>query len=164
MSKALYAGSFDPPTNGHMDVVKRASGMFAEVVVGVTENTEKTPMLSPAERVELLKTLTSGIRNVSVEKFSALTVDFAGARGCSILLRGIRSVTDFEYELAMAIANRKLGGIETLFLPSSPEFAFLSSRLIKEAAKFGGDIADFVPACVVRAFKDRGLFGNPAAE
>ncbi len=155
MKNALYAGSFDPPTNGHIDVIRRAAALFDEVIVGIASNAEKTPMFSVAERIALLKPLASPRGNVKVEAFDMLAVEFAKSRRCTVLLRGIRTLTDFEYEHAMAVANRQIGGIETLFMPSSPEFAFLSSRLIKEAEKFGGDVAGFIPENVAKAFSAR---------
>lgn len=153
MTKALYAGSFDPPTLGHLDVLRRGSALFDHVLVAVAENSEKTPLFSAEERVGLLRPHAASLPNASVASFRSLAVDFAREQGCTALLRGIRTLTDFEYEHAMALANRRLGGLETLFLPSSSEYAFLSSRLIKEAGRFGGAIETFVPPNVAVAFR-----------
>jgi pantetheine-phosphate adenylyltransferase len=155
MSRALYPGTFDPPTNGHMDVVRRAAKIFEKVVVAVAVNIEKSPVLTPEERIDLLETLTSDLPNVSVARFEGLAVAFAREQDCKVILRGIRTITDFEYEYAMAMTNRRLGRVETLFLVSSEEFAFISSRLIREAASFGGDISPFVPPPVKDAFIEK---------
>ena len=153
MAKALYAGSFDPPTNGHLDVIRRTALLFDEVVVGVAENIGKTALFTAEERVELLRPHAKPLGNVTVDRFETLVVEFAKLHSCTVLIRGIRTLTDFEYEHAMALANRRLGEVETLFLPSSSEYAFLSSRLIKEAGRFGGDISTFVPPNVQEAFR-----------
>jgi pantetheine-phosphate adenylyltransferase len=152
MKRALFPGTFDPPTNGHLDILRRASALFDEVIVAVAMNPEKNPVLQPAERVRLLEEISKDLPNVRVTSFEGLAIDFAREEACTTLLRGIRTVTDFEYEYAMAIANRKIGSIETMFLVSSEEYAFLSSRLIREAAVFGGNIAPFVPPAVEKAF------------
>lgn len=152
MKKALFPGTFDPPTNGHVDIIMRASALFDEVIVGVAVNTEKRPVLTADERVEVLRRICSGLPNVRIAGFTGLAFEFANSNGCSALLRGIRTVTDFEYEYAMAVANRKLGNVETIFLVSSEEFAFLSSRLIREAASFGGDVSSFMPPEANEAF------------
>jgi pantetheine-phosphate adenylyltransferase len=155
MAHALYAGTFDPPTNGHLDVIHRASSLFEAVVVAVAVNIDKSPLLSVEERVGLLEELTSGLGNVKVEHFDGLAVSFAKDKNCKVLIRGIRTVTDFEYEYAMAMTNRRIGGVETLFLVSSEEYAFISSRLIREAATFGGDISPFVPPPVKKLFVEK---------
>ncbi|MHC4600517.1 MAG: pantetheine-phosphate adenylyltransferase [Planctomycetota bacterium] len=155
MANALYAGTFDPPTNGHLDVIHRASSLFESVMVAVAVNLEKSPLLSVEERVGLLKELTADLGNVQVEHFDGLAVSFAKDKGCKVLIRGIRTVTDFEYEYAMAMTNRRIGGVETLFLVSSEEYAFISSRLIREAATFGGDISPFVPPPVKKLFVEK---------
>ncbi len=152
MTRALFTGTFDPPTLGHVDVIRRAAGLFDEVLVGVAVNMEKSPVLSSDERVSLLETVTAELQAVSVRSFDGLVVDFARESGCHVLIRGLRTVTDFEYEYAMAMANRRLGGLETFFLIPSEEYAFISSRLIREAASFGGDVSSFLPAEVNAAF------------
>jgi pantetheine-phosphate adenylyltransferase len=152
MRRALFPGTFDPPTNGHLDILRRASALFDEVVVAVAVNPEKNPVLDAKERMRLLKEISKDLPNVKVTRFEGLAVNFARRESCSVLLRGIRTVTDFEYEYAMAAANRTIGNVETLFLVSAEEFAFLSSRLIREAASFGGDISHFVPPGVEKAF------------
>ncbi|MHC5079338.1 MAG: pantetheine-phosphate adenylyltransferase, partial [Planctomycetota bacterium] len=131
--------------NGHIDVIRRAKNLFQGVVVAVAVNVDKSPTLTVEERVQLLEELTADMPNVSITEFNGLAVNFAKEKECQVLVRGIRTVTDFEYEYAMAMTNRRLGGVETLFLVSSEEFAFISSRLIREAASFGGDISPFVP-------------------
>jgi pantetheine-phosphate adenylyltransferase len=153
MKRVLYAGSFDPPTFGHLDVMQRVSDLFDEVIVGVAENTDKHPLFTVEERVGLLAPHAAELSNVRVESFSTLVVEFARSHDCTALVRGIRTLTDFEYEHAMALANRQLGDVETIFLPSSTKYAFLSSRLIKEAGKFGGEISHFVPRNVEKAFR-----------
>lgn len=155
MSRALYAGTFDPPTNGHLDVIRRASALYDEVVVAVAVNPDKSPLLSAEERVGLLETICAGLKNVKAVRFEGLAVDFARREGCTVLLRGIRTVTDFEYEYAMAVANRRLGKLETLFLIPSEEHAIISSRLIREAAAFGGDMSQFLPPEVEKVFVPR---------
>ena len=152
MTCALYPGTFDPPTNGHLDVIHRASSLFDAVVVAVAVNIEKSPVLTVEERVGLLGELTADLKNVKVMHFDGLAVAFAKQHSCKVLIRGIRTVTDFEYEYAMAMTNRRIGGVETLFLVSSEEYAFISSRLIREAASFGGDISPFVPPQVKKIF------------
>ncbi|MHC4779842.1 MAG: pantetheine-phosphate adenylyltransferase [Planctomycetota bacterium] len=152
MTCALYPGTFDPPTNGHLDVIHRASSLFDEVVVAVAVNLEKSPILTIEERVGLLQSLVKDLPNVKVQHFNGLAVSFAKQHSCKVLIRGIRTVTDFEYEYAMAMTNRRIGGVETLFLVSSEEYAFISSRLIREAASFGGDISPFVPPQVKKVF------------
>jgi pantetheine-phosphate adenylyltransferase len=155
MTSALYPGTFDPPTNGHLDVIHRASSLFESVVVAVAVNIDKSPTLSVEERVGVLEELCGKLGNVIVQHFDGLAVSFAKQKGCQVLIRGIRTVTDFEYEYAMAMTNRRIGGVETLFLVSSEEYAFISSRLIREAASFGGDISPFVPPQVKTLFIDK---------
>ena len=155
MNRALYPGTFDPPTNGHLDLIRRASRIFAEVFVAVAVNIDKKPVLTTEERIALLRELTASLPNVKITEFDGLAVSFAKQEECTILLRGIRTVTDFEYEYAMAMANRRIGGVETLFLVSSEEYSFISSRLIREAASFGGDISPFVPHAVKGVFMEK---------
>jgi pantetheine-phosphate adenylyltransferase len=156
MKIAIYPGSFDPTTNGHMDIIMRASSFVDKLIVGVLENPSKTPVFTTDERVEQLKLLTADMPNVEVMTFSGLTVDFARSIGASLIIRGLRAVTDFEYEFQMALTNRNLAGeIETLFIPTSSHCLYLSSSMVKEIALFGGNIDDKVPAIIRDALLDK---------
>lgn len=149
MRRAIYPGSFDPPTFGHLDIVERAAGVFDELVVAIGVNSDKTPFLSVEDRFDLLKVCTSHLPNVSVSTFSGLLVDYARAQECKILVRGLRAVSDFEYEFRVSMANRKLApDIETLFLITRDEHSFLASSVVREVAKLGGDVSSFVPPAV----------------
>lgn len=150
MHKAIYPGSFDPMTYGHLDIIKRASGMFDEVIVSVLDNRAKTPLFSVEERVNILKEATKDIPNVKVESFSGLLIDYAKAGNVNIAIRGLRAITDFEYELQISQTNRLLSGgeLDTMFLTTSLEFAYLSSSSVKEIASFGGDISKCVPTFI----------------
>ncbi len=146
MKRAVYPGSFDPVTNGHLDIIERASAVVDELIVGVLNNNEKSPLFSVEERVNMLKDVTSHIPNVRVESFSGLSVDFCRESGADFLVRGLRAVTDFEYELQMAQTNRSLdGGVDTLFFTTALNYAYISSTIVKEVASYGGDISGFVP-------------------
>jgi len=146
IKRAVYAGSFDPVTNGHLDVIKRASMILDEVIVGVFVNTNKTQSFSPEERVILLKEVTKDIPNVKVESFSGLLVEFMHSKECNLIIRGLRAISDFEYELQIALTNRDIDkNIETIFLMTSSQYCYLSSSIVKEIARFGGNIDDFVP-------------------
>lgn len=154
IKRAVYAGSFDPVTNGHLDVIERASKIVDEVIVGVFVNTSKTPSFSADERVEFLKEVTKDIINVKVESFSGLLVDYMRMKDCNLIIRGLRAISDFEYELQIALTNRDIdNNIETIFLMTSSKYCYLSSSIVKEIAKFGGNIDDFVPLSI----KDRVL-------
>lgn len=149
MTVAVYPGTFDPVTFGHLDVILRATEIFDEVVVGVLHNSAKTPLFSVEERVNILKKATEQIPKVRVTPFQGLSVDFAKACGAKVIVRGLRAITDFEYELQMAQTNRELeSGVDTTFLITSLQYAYLSSTTVKEVAAFGGDISKFVPAFV----------------
>ncbi len=148
MSVALCPGSFDPPTNGHIDIIARASGMFASLVVGVVENPSKAPRFDAQQRVKLLSDLFADRPNVRVQAFSGLVVEMAEAVGADTIVKGVRGVSDFEYELQMAHMNRHLSGVNTVFLPTNPEFSHISSSLVKEIAKLGGSIDGLVPVSV----------------
>lgn len=154
MTVALIPGSFDPPTNGHLDVIRRCLGVFDEVVIAVVANPSKSPLFDAQERVEMLRQLSKGER-VDVDSFDGLLVDFVKSRHVDVIVKGLRAVSDFEYELQMAQMNESLSGISTLFLPTSPVYGFLSSSLVKEVARFGGNVADLVPAIVNDALKRR---------
>ena len=160
MKAAIYPGSFDPVTYGHIDVIKRAAEMFDELIVSVLDNKAKTPLFSVDERVKRLQDVTKEISNVKVESFSGLLVDYAGRKNVHVSVRGLRAVTDFEYELQIAQTNRLLskGKLDTIFLTTSLEYAYLSSSSVKEIASFGGDISLCVPPLVAdmihEKFKD----------
>lgn len=154
MTVALCPGSFDPPTNGHVDVVERAAAVFEHVVVAVVENPSKAPMFSAEERVGLLRASLRHVRNVEVAAFSGLLVDFAESRGVDVIVKGLRAVSDFDYELQMAQMNRSLRGVETLFMPTNPEWSYLSSSLVREVAKLGGSVDELVPPPVAAALKE----------
>ena len=146
MAKALYPGSFDPVTYGHIDVIRRASSLFDSLTVAVLNNGAKKPLFSVDERVNMLKGVCRDIPDVRIDSFSGLTADYVAANGFDVIIRGLRAVTDFEYELQMAQTNRKLAPeADTVFLTTSLEFAYLSSTTVKEVAFFGGDISKFVP-------------------
>jgi pantetheine-phosphate adenylyltransferase len=146
---AIYPGSFDPVTNGHLDLICRAASMFDRLVVAVTTNVEKDPLFSVKERVELIETVTFEYKNVEVEMFDGLLVDFARAKNARVILRGIRAVSDYEYELQMASMNRKIEPlIETIFMLPAEAYSYLSSRLVKELARLGGLPKGLVPPVV----------------
>ncbi len=160
MKTAIYPGSFDPVTYGHIDIIKRASKLFDRLILGVLVNKAKTPLFSADERVSMLKTVTADIPNVEVLCYDGLMVDFARECGVTAVVRGLRAVTDFEYELQMAQMNSALNDdIETVFLTTSTEYAYLSSSNVREVASFGGDISRFVPPYVadkvIDKFKDK---------
>jgi pantetheine-phosphate adenylyltransferase len=152
---ALVPGTFDPVTNGHLDIVQRAAALFDRVVVAVVENPGKSPLFEVQERVVMLQEAVGGMDNVEVASFSGLLVDEARARGITTIVKGLRAVTDFDYELQMAQMNRHLAEIETCFVPTSPKWSYLSSSLVKEVARFGGDVSGLVPEHVVRRLKER---------
>ena len=152
MTIAVYPGSFDPDPNGHLDVIKRGSELFGQVIVGVLHNSSKSPLFSDEERVNILKEATKNLPNVKIVSFSGLSVDFARKYNAKAIIRGLRAITDFEYELQMAQTNRVLApDIDTTFLTTSLEYAYLSSTTVKEVAAFGGDISKFVPPFVMDA-------------
>ena len=154
----VYPGTFDPVTYGHIDLVQRALGIFDEVIVAVApQGTDKRPLFSTAERIGFLRKATQKMgRRVRVEPFEGLVVDYARRRGATTMVRGLRMLSDFEYEFQMALTNRKLSGkIETIFLMPHEAYAYLSSRLIKEIASHGGDIRSFVPAYVDKAVREK---------
>lgn len=156
MQVAVYPGSFDPCTNGHLDIITRASHMFEKVVVAVLINEKKHPVFTLEERVEMLKVATKHIENVEVVSFSGLLADFMRSNGYSIIVKGLRAVSDFEYEFQMALTNSALyDKIETVFIPSSAEFMFLSSSIVKEVAKYNGDLDALVPEELAAGIKRR---------
>lgn len=146
MAIAVYPGSFDPVTNGHLDVIERAAELFEKVVVAVAVNPTKGALFSDEERVDMLREACGHLDNVHVEAFTGLLVEFAARQGASALVKGLRAVSDFEYELQQALMNRRLGqGVETVFFMTTPENLFLSSSMVKEIACLGGDVSQFVP-------------------
>jgi pantetheine-phosphate adenylyltransferase len=154
--KALYPGTFDPPTNGHVDLIQRGAKLFGHVVVAVLNNPGKNPMFSVEERIEMLQESTSTLTNVSVAAFDGLMVDFARQQGASAVLRGIRAISDYEYEFQMALMNRRLAPeIETVFLQPAGRYSFVSSRMLKEVFTFGGDVSGLVPPNVLRRLRGR---------
>ena len=158
MQRAIYPGSFDPPTLGHMDIVQRAAGLFDELTVAIGSNTGKTPFLPTEDRVNLLVECVQGHQNVTVSTFDGLLVDFARTLDCQVLVRGLRAVSDFEYEFRVAMANRRLAPeIETLFLITRDEYSFLSSTVVREVARLGGDATAFVPEPVARRLRSHPL-------
>ena len=167
---AIYPGSFDPPTNGHLDLIARGSKIFDELVVGVLRNAEKSALFSAEERRQMLVELTSQLGNVRVETFDGLLVDFAVRQKAQAVLRGIRAVSDYEYELQMALMNRKLEPrIETVFMMPAEAYSYLSSRMVKEIAGLGGNIQGLVPPLVEQRLRERlhpagrnAAFGNTA--
>lgn len=151
---AVYPGSFDPVTNGHLDIVQRAAKCFPRLLVAVVENPNKKPMFTLERRVELLREVCADMANVEVDRFAGLLVDYVKRAGANIIVKGLRIVSDFEHEYSMAVLNRKLrGGADTLFVPASIEYAYVSSSSVKEVFALGGDIAGFVPPVVLRAMR-----------
>lgn len=149
MKTAVYPGTFDPITNGHLDVIVRASALFDKIIVGVLHNSAKSPLFSVEERVNILTKVTEEIPNIEVKHFSGLSIDFVRECNANIIVRGLRAITDFDYELQMAQTNRVIApDIDTMFLTTSLEYAYLSSTTVKEVASFGGDISKFVPGYV----------------
>ena len=152
---AIYPGTFDPITKGHLDIIERARKHFPRLVVAVSQHPGKNPLLSLEERVGLVKEVVGDLDAVEVDSFDGLLVDYARRRGVGVLVKGLRAVTDFDYELQMAQMNHKLAGVETFFLVATPLYSFLSSSLVKEIARFGSDVSEFVPPEVVRRLKER---------
>ena len=147
--RAIYPGSFDPVTNGHLDIIRRAAAISDELIVGVLNNKAKTPLFSVEERVKMLCEVTGDMKNVKIVPFEGLLIEFAKQMDAKVIIRGLRAVTDFEYELQMSQTNHKLNPkIETLFMTTSLEYSFLSSSTVRELASFGGDISQFVPEYV----------------
>ena len=156
MRKAIYPGSFDPLTFGHIDVVERAVKIFDKVIVAVAKNPDKAPLFTLQERVAMIQEVTKNQPKVEVDAFDGLLVEYAEKKGSSVILRGIRALTDFEYEFQMALTNRKLAdNIETIFMMPSESYSYLSSRIIKEIARLGGNIRDFVPESVAKRLLER---------
>lgn len=156
MTRSLCPGSFDPPTNGHVDVIERAAQHFESVVVAVIANPSKSPLFSLAERKDLLAEALSHVDNIEIDSFDGLLVDFAREKGLEVVVKGLRAVSDFEYELQMAQMNATLlPGLDTIFVTAKPSWSFLSSSLVKEVARFGGSVDGLVPAGVAKAMEGR---------
>ncbi len=155
MIRVVCPGSFDPVTNGHLDIISRSARLHDEVIVAVLRNPAKSSLFTADERVELLREVTKELANVTVAKFNGLIVDFCRANQVSAIVKGLRAVTDFDYEMQMAQMNYNQAGVETLFMTTNPLYAFLSSSLVKEFANYGGDVASLVPEPVLRRLTER---------
>ena len=153
---AVYPGSFDPPTNGHLDLIQRGSKIFEELVVAILRNPEKSPMFSVAERIAMLKELTADLSNVRIDTFDGLMVEYAKSIDASCVLRGIRAVSDYEYELQMALMNRKIEPtLETVFMMPADKYSYVSSRLVREVAQAGGPVRGLVPEVVEQKLREK---------
>jgi len=155
MRRAVCPGSFDPVTNGHLDIISRAGRLYDEVIVAVLVNQSKAGLFTVDERIAMLREVTTSYPNVRVESFHGLLVDFCKANDCSVIVKGLRAVSDFDYELQMAQMNLGLAGVETLFMTTNPLYSFLSSSLIKDVAKWGGDVSAHVPEVVAARLRQR---------
>ena len=156
MLRAIYPGSFDPVTFGHIDIIERAARISDELIVGVLQNKAKTPLFSVEERVIMLREVTKHLKNVKIIPFEGLLIEFAKQMDAKVIVRGLRAITDFEYELQMSQTNRKLNSdVETLFLTTSLDYSYLSSTTVKEVASFGGDITQFVPEFVAEKVTEK---------
>lgn len=153
---AVYPGTFDPVTYGHIDLIKRASNIFDKVIVAVAHSHSKGALFSVEERVSMLKDAVKGIRNVAIDDFDGLVVDYVKKKGSNVMIRGLRMISDFEYEFQMALTNRKLAGdIETIFMMPHEDYSYVSSKLIKEAASLGADVGNFIPPKAKAALKEK---------
>jgi pantetheine-phosphate adenylyltransferase len=153
--RCVCPGSFDPVTNGHLDVIERASRLYDEVTVGVLVNVSKSGFFTVDDRIDMLREATSDLRNVTVDSFQGLLVDYCRERDIPVVVKGLRAVSDFDYELQMSQMNNRLTGLETLFVATNPEYSFLSSSLVKEVATWGGDVSGLVPEPVLRRLSAR---------
>ncbi len=156
MRLAIYPGTFDPITNGHLDIVERAVQLFDRVTVAVANNSAKMPLFTIAERVDMIRQVTAAFPNVEVDSFTGLLVEYAASRGAQALIRGLRAISDFEYEFQMALVNRKLSnGIATVFLMSHENYTYLNSTIVKEVARFGGEVDSFVSPLVRERLREK---------
>ena len=155
MQRVVCPGSFDPATNGHLDIISRAAGLYDEVVVAVLINITKQTLFTVDERVEMLREVTKGYGNVRVERFHGLLVEFCAANGITDVVKGLRAVSDFEYEMQMAQMNYRLAKVETLFMTTNPLYSFLSSSLVKDVARYGGDVSRLVPEPILSELHGR---------
>ncbi|GIU87239.1 MAG: phosphopantetheine adenylyltransferase [Acidimicrobiia bacterium] len=163
MATALCPGSFDPVTNGHLDIIERTARLFDDVIVAVIRNPQKTQSLFDLEeRQDMLREVTAHLRNVRIDHFTGLLVDYAKQQGADAIVKGLRAVSDFDYELQMAQMNQRLSGIDTFFVSTSPQHSFLSSSLVREVARFGGDVSSMVPTAVAARLAK--LFRSPGPE
>ena len=153
--RAVCPGSFDPVTCGHLDIIERASRLYDEVVVAAMVNQTKRGLFDLEERLDMLREVTAGYGNVRVDSFAGLLVDFCRAHGIAAVVKGLRAVSDFDYELQMAQLNLRLSGVDTLFMPTAPVHSFLSATLVREVASYGGDVSSMVPALVTQKLKER---------
>jgi pantetheine-phosphate adenylyltransferase len=153
--RALCPGSFDPVTNGHIDIIGRTANLYDEVVVAIFVNQSKSSLFSVDERMAMLSEVTAEYPNVTIDTFEGLVVDYCRVHDIPVIVKGLRAVSDFDYELQMAQMNRGLAGIDTLFMPTNPEYSFLASSLVKEIAKWGGDVSSLVPPNVLKRLKER---------
>ena len=156
MRTAVYPGSFDPLTNGHLDIIQRASKVFDMVIVGVLENGNKKPLFTAAERLEMIKEVTKDLENVKAEAFSGLLVDFAGQHNASVILKGLRTVADFEYEFQMALLNKALNpNYETMFMMTDSKYSYISSSMVKEVARLKGSLDGLIPYSIIHKIKEK---------
>ena len=157
MKRAIYPGSFDPVTYGHLDVIRRSANIFDELIVGILNNVQKTPLFSVEERVKILKEVTKDLPNVKVEPFSGMLVEYAKANDIQVNVRGLRSMTDFEYEMQIAQYNNQLskGALETVFLATNPAYSYISSSGVREVAGFKGDLSPYVPEAVAKLVREK---------
>jgi len=156
MRKAVYPGSFDPITNGHLDIIKRSSEIFDKVIVSVVNNPNKNPMFNLEKRVEMIRRATEDIDNIEIDCFSGLLIEYVKEKKVNVIVKGLRAVSDFEYEFQMALMNRKLNqNIETLFMMTNNQYSYLSSSLVKEVFKLGGCIEGLVPDIVIKEMKEK---------
>lgn len=153
---AIYPGTFDPITYGHLDVIQRASELFDIVIVSVLVNAAKTPLFAKEERMEMIRETVQGIHNVEVDEFDGLLIDYAKRKGAIAIIRGLRAVSDFEYEFQMALMNRKISdGITTVFLMPHEKYTYLNSSIVRELARLNANVSDFVPPCVVKKLQEK---------
>ena len=155
MRRVVCPGSFDPVTNGHLDIISRAAGLYDEVIVAVLINVTKQSLFTVDERVEMLREVTADYGNVKIDRFHGLLVDFCATNGISAVVKGLRAVSDFEYEMQMAQMNYRMAKVETLFMTTNPLYSFLRSSLVKEVARYGGDVSGLVPEPVLSRLRDR---------
>ncbi len=154
-TRAIFPGSFDPITNGHLDVIERGRKLFDELIVAVGRSPIKNPLFTPQERVEMIAELTRDMSRVTVESFDGLTVEYAVKKNADVILRGMRSLTDVQYEFKLAMTNRAVAGIETVFVMTSAEYGFTSSTLIREIAALGGDVSNLIPKIIYKRLRER---------
>ena len=156
MNIAIVPGSFDPVTNGHLDIIKRTSQLFDEVYVSILSNSSKSPLFSVEERIELIRRVTGDLNNVKVDTFTGLLVDYARSKNAKFIVKGLRAVSDFEYEFQMSLTNKNLAPeIETFFITTNSNYAYLSSSIVKEVAKYGGDLTQMVPKEIIGDIQDK---------